>query len=250
MPITMPMTIPKFGPMNVVTMMLPGVGGIMNQPSFNQIIRVQQGKLEYYFNYLIFELKAPSNIRMVKKQAVPVAKPKIEVKKEVKKPATPTPTPPPATPTTTATTPKKAPVKVSSPKAPPPPDKNVAKIELKIGNWGEKAKSPRVNSDDRLISIKPKEPIVERDEKEPEAKKRKVEKVKFDVKKEKTESPATTPRQVEETVEETKPEVKKEEKKQEQVMIVQQGEIRNRSGSKTRILLLSPVNQGVRKRYY
>ena len=37
----MPMTIPKFGPMNVVTMMLPGV---MNQASFNQIIRVQQGK--------------------------------------------------------------------------------------------------------------------------------------------------------------------------------------------------------------
>ena len=43
MPITMPMTvgsIPKFGPMNVVTMMLPSV---VNQPSFNQIIRVQQG---------------------------------------------------------------------------------------------------------------------------------------------------------------------------------------------------------------
>ena len=170
-------------------------------------------------------------------------KPKVEAIKEVK-PKTPTPAVvTPTTPASTPPTPKKI---VKSPKAPPPStDKNVAKIELKIGNWGEKTKSPCVNSEDRLISIKPKKEEPEVVTKEPEAKKRKVEKTEQKVKFEKkietsTTSPATTPRQVEEVV---------EEKKEQSVVIVQQGEIRNRSGSKTRILLLSPVNQSrVRKR--
>ena len=182
------------------------------------------------------------------KTTTTTTKPKVEPKKEVK-PKTPTPvltttSTVTTTPSSTPPTPKKI---VKSPKAPPPStDKNVAKIELKIGNWGEKTKSPCVNSEDRLISIKPKKEEPEVVTKEPEAKKRKVEKTEQKVKFEKKietstiKSPATTPRQVEEVV---------EEKKEQSVVIVQQGEIRNRSGSKTRILLLSPVNQSrVRKR--
>ena len=195
---------------------------------------------------------------MVKKAPAPVAvKPKVEVKKEAKevKPkvaATAAPASKPVEKKVVKQEPQK-----SSPL--PQPEKNVAKIELKIGNWGEKAKSPAISTEDRLISIQPKE-----DEKPPEPKKRKLSpeaESKKTVKFERatfegartTSSPATTPRQVEEPISPVESQEKPAEKKDEKKVlvehvIVEQREIRDRSGSKTRVLLLSPVNPNIRKR--
>ena len=197
---------------------------------------------------------------MVKKAAPVAVKPKVEVKKEAKevKPKV-TPSVVPASKPAEKKVVKQEPQKTSPL---PQPEKNEAKIELKIGNWGEKAKSPAISTEDRLISIQPKD-----DEKPPEPKKRKLspgaeskktvkfERATFEGERT-TSSPATTPRQVEEPIspaESQEPEKKTPEKKDEKKVIVEhviveQREIRDRSGSKTRLLLLSPVNGNIRKR--